>query len=260
MSKHGGRLSIGTMRPLTRPVWQEETCWVAQAALHEASKRKFLRKYCKSKTAFLVFLAGCGQGFSKPVFTARKVCRKRHLSVQKQQSGREKRFKTNCSVSWRKRVWVSWSWTMLRGKMASRTGLRKMDTIRQDFKSGWNHLGGYYPPNSSDRMLLSANVFGRFKAFELGSKPQMWVKHLDNTCQEIIDLISEGKHYIDDTCWYWIRPNRRVRQPRFFRPLQKRDFSPFAQLRMGDSFLRSKFFVLKLIILKSPEKICRKVS
>ena len=34
---------------------------------------------------------------------------------------------------------------------------------------------------------------------QLGSKPQMWVEHLDNTYQEIIDVNGEGTHYMDDT-------------------------------------------------------------
>ena len=82
-----------------------------------------------------------------------------------------------------------------------------------------NHPGGY-PPNSPDCMLLDAAVFGRFKVLfaeacpktipeairvatkivtELGAKPQMWVEHLNNTYQEIIDVNGEGTHYMDDT-------------------------------------------------------------
>ena len=34
---------------------------------------------------------------------------------------------------------------------------------------------------------------------ELGSKPQMWVEHLDDTYQEIIDVNGAGTHYMDDT-------------------------------------------------------------
>ena len=69
-------------------------------------------------------------------------------------------------------------------------------------------------------MLLDAAVFGRFKVLfadacpktipeairvatkivtELGSKPQMWVEHLDDTYQEIIDVNGAGTHYMDDT-------------------------------------------------------------
>ena len=69
-------------------------------------------------------------------------------------------------------------------------------------------------------MLLDAAVFGRFKVLfdeacpktipeairvatkivtELGSKTQMWVEHLNDTYQEIIDVNGAGTHYMDDT-------------------------------------------------------------
>ena len=66
-------------------------------------------------------------------------------------------------------------------------------------------------------MLLDAGVFGRFKVLfadacpktipeairvatkivkDLGSKPQKWVEHLNDTYQEIIDVKVEGTHYM----------------------------------------------------------------
>ena len=105
----------------------------------------------------------------------------------------------------------------------------------QDGLKGWIEENGYkspgfasarrkhpagYPPNSPDCMLLDAAVFGRFKVLfaeacpktipkavrvatkiveELGSAPQKWVEHLDETYQEMLNVSGAGTHYMDDS-------------------------------------------------------------
>ena len=177
-----------------------------------------------------MFLAGCGQGLSKPVFSARKVQRKRHLNGAKTLGYRYETF-TIDAAGVKKQIQEE-----VFGFM-DRHGLDELildNASCQDGLRGWIEDSGYkspgfaskrrdepsgFPPNSPDCMLLDAAVFGRFKVLfadacpktipeairvatkivkQLSDRPQTWVQHLDNTYQEILDAKGEGTHYMDD--------------------------------------------------------------
>lgn len=197
---------------------------------HDSRKPVPVRKRWKSKTSFLMLLAGCETGLSKPVFAVEKKRRKRRKSGEETLGYRWETVTVDESLmkdQLEKEVFGFMDENNLNELILDNASCQ--DGIRSwiedkgykspGFASARRNQPAGYPPNSPDCMLLDAAVFGRFKVLfaeacpktipeairvatkivkDLDSATRNWVEHLDTTYQEIIDVNGAGTHYMDD--------------------------------------------------------------